>query len=175
MRELTPYQQGLWERFKAANSAHDLCRAQFNELRSRLAETQADLDLYTKALKREGLQPEQLVAEEEEEALSVTQSLFQPADKFSTQSNGSNSTQSNGFNKTHAVILTFQKHGQKGLGPTELWRYTMEEYPKATIGRNYVNTLMGKLKDRGLIEKTTDGTAYVLTEAGKNYKVRVEG
>jgi len=167
MRELTPYQQGLWERFKASSAALDLCRTEFNEVRTRLSEAEADVKLYTKALIREGLQPDQLSVEEVEAAVTVTQSLFQPEERFPDETNG--------FNKTHAVISAFQKHGRNGLGPTELWRHTIEEFPKAAIGRSYVNTLVGKLRDRGLIEKTKDGTAYVLTEAGKNFKVRVGG
>jgi hypothetical protein len=82
------------------------------------------------------------------------------------QTNGSSRK---GPNKTHALIDLFQKHGADGLEMSEIM--DLIEPLELGINRNYVGTVLGKLKERGIVDR--DGQKFSLTEAGRSMKVSI--
>ncbi len=166
MAKLTAYQQGLLDRYKRARQDGDQARAAIEEAKRTAAQAAKDQDMYATALEREGLNVERLIAAEpKQDAPAVNaEENGRPANPFVVL----------GFNKTHAVIEVFQKSGAQGLGPTEAWQAANEAYPKNQISRVYVNTLVGKLRDRGLLIKDEESGKYVLTPEGQKFQVVVK-
>jgi predicted transcriptional regulator len=73
-----------------------------------------------------------------------------------------------GPNKTHVIIQIFQEHGQEGLEIGDVVTFLNSDSYNVEMNRNYVTTIIGKLKKRGLIEK--QGNKFFLTQPGKNTK-----
>jgi hypothetical protein len=162
MPRLTVYQQGLWERYQRAIEEEADAREQAEIWKSNAYQAARDRQMYKTALERENLSVEKLEAAAAKEGADT-------ADEVNTEANGNGHVPGE-INKTHAIIETFQKFGEAGLGPTEAWNFTVQIYPDAGINRGYVNTVIGKLKDRGLVDKDKAGK-YVLTAAGRKFAV----
>ncbi len=71
-----------------------------------------------------------------------------------------------GPNKTHVIIQILQKHGQQGMTIVDI----MELLPTygLDVDRNYLNSILGKLKKRGMVTK--QGNKFFLTQPARNAK-----
>lgn len=64
--------------------------------------------------------------------------------------------------KSHVVIRLLQDHGEDGLDVDEIMTYL--ECQNADIDRNYVNTILGKLRKKGMAVK--NGKTFCITTPG---------
>jgi predicted transcriptional regulator len=84
-------------------------------------------------------------------------------------------TQANGYsrkggpNKTHVIIDLLQKHSENGLTMSDIMEFLQPL--ELGINRNYVGTVLGKLKERGIVDR--QGQKFFLTEAGRSMKVSI--